>query len=459
VDLRSVVRTSVAGSRQKRLLVNLGVGAIVVVALMVSIVSLALAVTTSFPDVPANHPYYTAVNDLATRGIIGGYENGNFGPSDVVTRQQFAKMIVKTMGYNVPPAMVCPFADLDPTPNPHDPLYPAKYVAVCASYGVTTGYPDGTFKPSDNITRQQLITMVVRAAALSAPPADYAPAFTPAQFSLNEHYLNAKKAAYAGLLAGLQGVDTTYNFLASSTRGEVAQVLHNLLTILTPVTTTTGSNSTTTTTAVTTTTTSSSTTTTSSSTTTTTSGGLIARYSGSGDDVIDVQKPAGPALVWVEGNAGSRHFAVVSYGPGYSGQYTYYDLLVNTTDPYEGLHLIDYWYFGQEELTTRLEVTATGAWSIEIRPLSSARTVGTPGQVQGTKDDVIRVTGNPSKAHIVGNAGSRYFGVWAYYGRSTMYDLLANETDPYDGTVMFSKPNAYLIEVHASGPWSINTQP
>ena len=104
-------------------------------------------------------------------------------------------------------------------------------------------------------------------------------------------------------------------------------------------------------------------------------------------------------------------------------------------------------------------VKATGAWSIEIRPLSTARTVGTPGQIQGTRDDVIRVTGSPSTAHIVGNAGSRYFGVWAYYGRTTMYDLLVNEADPYDGTVMFSKPNAYLIEVHASGPWSISTQP
>jgi hypothetical protein len=37
-----------------------------------------------------------------------------------------------------------------------------------------------------------------------------------------------RKAAYAGLLDGLQGVGATYNFLAPSTRGECAQLLYNL---------------------------------------------------------------------------------------------------------------------------------------------------------------------------------------------------------------------------------------
>jgi hypothetical protein len=203
-----------------------------------------------------------------------------------------------------------------------------------------------------------------------------------------------------------------------------------------------------------------STTTTSSTTTTTTlpSGSPYATYSGSGDDVLDTQKPAGPALVWISGNAGSDYFGVTSYGYGYSGPDTMLDLLVNAIEPYEGIRLIDYWHLGDEELTTRLEVKATGSWSIEIRPLSSARTLPTPGQIQGTGDEVLVVTGNPDTAHIVGNAGARYFGVTAYYGPTAMYDLLVNAVAPYEGPVMFSAPNAQLIEVRATGPWSISTE-
>ncbi|NLE73975.1 MAG: S-layer homology domain-containing protein [Actinobacteria bacterium] len=56
-----------------------------------------------FPDVPTHHPYHQAVYDLADRGIISGYSDGTFGPEQSVFRQQFAKMIVKTLGLPVSP--------------------------------------------------------------------------------------------------------------------------------------------------------------------------------------------------------------------------------------------------------------------------------------------------------------------------------------------------------------------
>jgi hypothetical protein len=70
--------------------------------------------------------------------------------------------------------------------------------------------------------------MVVRAAGLPEPPAGYAPPFLAGQFSLNEHYLNARKAAYGGLLDGLEGIGPAHNFSSSSTRGDCAQLLHHL---------------------------------------------------------------------------------------------------------------------------------------------------------------------------------------------------------------------------------------
>ena len=55
----------------------------------------------SFPDVPVSHPYYGAISAMAAQQVIGGYANGNFGPDDPVTRQQFAKMIVLGLGLAV----------------------------------------------------------------------------------------------------------------------------------------------------------------------------------------------------------------------------------------------------------------------------------------------------------------------------------------------------------------------
>lgn len=181
-----------------------------------------------FSDV-ADSPYMSAIYELTARGIVSGFGDGTFRPGEPVSRQQFAKMIVKTLGLSVTGTEVCPFADVGSGMDLSDPFYPDKYVAVCAARAIAQGYANGTFGPYDHILCQQLISMVARAAALPGPPAGYVTGFLPGQFYPEEHYLNARKAAHAGLLDGLPGVGPSYDFYAPSTRGECAQVLYNLL--------------------------------------------------------------------------------------------------------------------------------------------------------------------------------------------------------------------------------------
>ena len=177
-----------------------------------------------FPDVSMTYHYADAIYGLANLHIIGGYESGLFGPGDPVKRQQFAKMIMLTMVLPVSTADICPFGDV-PASTTADPLYPDHYVAVCSAHSITVGTAPGFFSPGNPISRAQLITMVARAANLPAPPAGYDPGF--ANFS-EVHYPWAAKAAYAGLLQNLEGLGADYDFWASATRGEVAQVLWNL---------------------------------------------------------------------------------------------------------------------------------------------------------------------------------------------------------------------------------------
>ena len=181
-----------------------------------------------FTDVPSTHPYYMQISDPAVQQAIGGAEDGTFKPDLPVTRQDFVRMIVKALGLAVTGNETSPFTDVV-SGQDADPFFPDKYVAVCAVEGITVGKTPTTFAPEDDLTRQQLITMVARAAKVSDPAADFTPAFMPEQFYPDEHYVNARKADSAGLLDGLQAVDSTYDFMAPSTRGEVAVMLYNLI--------------------------------------------------------------------------------------------------------------------------------------------------------------------------------------------------------------------------------------
>lgn len=182
---------------------------------------------TSFTDVTDDMPYAAAIKLLAAKGVIQGYLDGRFGPNDPVTRQQFAKMIVLALGIGAQPLQqACPFSDVQPLPTSSDPLYPTAYVAACAAAGIVVGKTQDRFYPYEHVTRAQLISMIARAADLPEPPADYQPVFGP--FS-PDHYPWARRAAYAGLLDGLVGMARDYNFWAMATRGEVCQLLANLI--------------------------------------------------------------------------------------------------------------------------------------------------------------------------------------------------------------------------------------
>jgi photosystem II stability/assembly factor-like uncharacterized protein len=235
-----------AGARPRgcagaRVVVRMVAGMVILVALLLLLTSPAAAPPTSFPDVPESYPYHDAILELASRSIVSGYTGGNFGPTDAVLRQQFAKMIVLTGGYPVSEADICPFSDVELSTPPS--LFPDHYVAVAAAHQITVGTSPGIFSPGDRITRFQVISMVVRAAddlqpgLLAAPPSSFAG--TAGWVENDTHGANARRAEFNGLLAGLPL--SSLDPWGDMPRGEVAQVLYNLLQKLPTTTTTSGS--------------------------------------------------------------------------------------------------------------------------------------------------------------------------------------------------------------------------
>jgi glucose/arabinose dehydrogenase len=110
-----------------------------------------------FSDVPANHPAYTAITELANRGIIQGYGDGRFGPDDISLRAQMAAMIVRAMGWSGE-THTNPFPDRG---SVDDELW--ADVATLAARNVALGYEDGTYNPTGAVLHLQVISFISRA--------------------------------------------------------------------------------------------------------------------------------------------------------------------------------------------------------------------------------------------------------------------------------------------------------
>lgn len=92
----------------------------------------------------------TAVN----LGILNGYEDNTFKPTQPVTRQELAKiaMVAFKMGES---QNALTFADKDTIP-----AWSAGYISSAVANGIITGYEDNTFKPTGNVTRAEICTIV-----------------------------------------------------------------------------------------------------------------------------------------------------------------------------------------------------------------------------------------------------------------------------------------------------------
>lgn len=185
-----------------------------------------------FSDIGSS-PYEEAILGLARAGIVGGYpglSGPEFRPDTAVKRAQFAKMVCGALFIPVIEGLVAPFDDLGL--DDADDLYPHEYVAAAAAEGITRGTGPRRFDPYESITRTQVVTMMVRGAearnpsALLLVPAGYLGSFP--GFS-EVHGPAMRVAEFSGLLEGLRGFGPGWDPWAAATRGEVAQILWNLM--------------------------------------------------------------------------------------------------------------------------------------------------------------------------------------------------------------------------------------
>ena len=122
-------------------------------------ISSAQAHPSTFPDVAEAHPAHVAIETLAAKDIVAGTLTGEFLPDKPVTRVQAAKILVTWRGAEVASGTTG-FSDVDAAGVP--------YAETVLTEGWMSGYPDGTFRPYDPLTRQQMAVIAVQSLGLEA---------------------------------------------------------------------------------------------------------------------------------------------------------------------------------------------------------------------------------------------------------------------------------------------------
>ena len=94
--------------------------------------------------------------------VVSGYEDGTYGPEKTITRAEMAVILCKMVG-------------IDTVTVEENKYVPSKFsdvaagewytghINVAAGKGLLSGFPDGTFRPSEQLTMNQVLTLAVNA--------------------------------------------------------------------------------------------------------------------------------------------------------------------------------------------------------------------------------------------------------------------------------------------------------
>lgn len=113
------------------------------------------ALTGGYSDVSSDAWYAGGVAWAAENGIASGYGDGQFGPDDSITREQFVVMLWKYAGSPKADSQSLDFTDADQASG-----YAKEALCWAVEQGILSGYTDGQLIPGGTATRAQAAQML-----------------------------------------------------------------------------------------------------------------------------------------------------------------------------------------------------------------------------------------------------------------------------------------------------------
>ncbi|MGP4078035.1 S8 family peptidase [Halobacillus sp. K22] len=116
----------------------------------------AQAPTTPFKDFNRSHWYSSAVENLSLGNLISGYDDGMFKAKRSITREEAVTMVGRALKLNGE-ERATDFSDVSPS------SFGSGYISAGTSAGFVSGYTDGTFRPNQAINRGDVAMIIDRA--------------------------------------------------------------------------------------------------------------------------------------------------------------------------------------------------------------------------------------------------------------------------------------------------------
>lgn len=180
---------------------------IMAVIMIMSFATIAFA-ANGFTDVSKSR-YETAINELYDLGLVNGYSATKFGTNYTLTRAEACAIIVRALYGEKMVHDVINFTDV----SYRDWFY--DYVNTAVFYDIMHGHNATTFAPNDEITYDQMATLILNALGYNAPQ-------LAGEWPVNVERIATRLGLYTNIYSYVDGSD-------SITRGEACQMLYNAL--------------------------------------------------------------------------------------------------------------------------------------------------------------------------------------------------------------------------------------
>lgn len=180
---------------------------IMAVVMVMSFATIAFA-ANGFTDVSKSR-YETAINELYDLGIVNGYSATKFGTDYTLTRAEACAIIVRALYGEKTVPDVINFTDV----SYRDWFY--DYVNTAVYYDIMHGHNATTFAPNDEITYDQMATLVLNALGYNAPQ-------LAGEWPVNIERIATRLGLYTNIPIYFSGSEYI-------TRGEACQMLYNAL--------------------------------------------------------------------------------------------------------------------------------------------------------------------------------------------------------------------------------------
>ena len=111
---------------------------------------------TTFPDVSDSNWAYPYISGLAEKGVVSGFNDGNFYPDRNVTRAEFVKMLAGCLNAETTGCRNEHFSDLASA------AWAESFIAWATEKGIVNGVSTTEFAPNAPLTRQQMAAILSR---------------------------------------------------------------------------------------------------------------------------------------------------------------------------------------------------------------------------------------------------------------------------------------------------------